>query len=746
YDQLLPKNDLFYLAISRNALNSLDLLKKNLDWKVTFSHLEVAVEYHSEEVFNYLLNEYSLSSVEKEQLANRARKLGNITILNQLNSSPLYYFEQVTKILEKPDEVKPNELEKNVFNLVSRAYRFTLSIREVDSLCDGFKSYLTTLSSTENSDYIKAIEKGLNDARECYLKWGSVIAPYRTPSHFSGLKQTYKSSPQNLEGDNIEKEIKFGTGNYKIVEDLLKQEAKLETGSLPFDDILNYVNQYNAENSKKLGLPEKDRFGVLRDSDDSACLTLLVNRYREVFPYIKAAYENIGQWSDAKSDDSGYTNKLSETAMSSISFDHFASDFIVACGHGYPDPLAILPDIRKLHDELCLMSSKEIQEKPSEFYKKVAQVLSLIGKMTPYHRGTGRLVETWLAYIHAKKDLPCPILSKVQLDCLNIALPSSMEEQLLLYFFKRDSLTKSAQEYLDKLSENVEIDKLLQKCKLGKYEIQTISKNGVKSTLLTDEQLLENFLNQEYINYRLSNKEGINILTWARKNNPNLINKILSSPEFKSENDFHQSIERIKNDFSNSEKNLNQLLEKLKKNFPDNIAPQSFLSLKPVTDVITIAFNTEQEAKKFAGICKIHGADSQGKTRNMYGKHPTDPKKFVAFVSLSKDIPMLVKKTESKDMTSCLTYFNGDVIANPAWELTFTDENSAKSFLQIYKDALASVTTVPGANKYAQKYINIEKTGIFTRVAKILLSPENLKTLYEFEVPKTTHKKESKNI
>jgi hypothetical protein len=670
----LPKNDLFYYAIANNSLNTVHLLRTHLDWKINFSHLETAVENFSEDVFNYLLKNYTLSEEEREKLSIHAKNFGNITVLNQLQESAhIYFFKDILDMIDKSEEVKSDDLSKKIFNRISRAYRFTLSIKEVDGLCEKFLQHLSTLALVHKK--ITIITSSLKNARKEYLKWGSVIAPYRKPDELKFLSKSYNSPLYEFDDKYIEHEIKFGSDNYKLVEELLDKESKLGA-SLSFDEIMDFINDFNGKSAQERKLEKKDEFGTYREGD-AGKLTVLKGRYDVIFSYLKATYENINQIPDAQLTENGYELLYKDKTICNIEFGFLDTfDTNQSCIHGQTEKESVLPEIRKLHNELCAMENKEINENPKVFYNKIARVLSLIGKLTPYDRGTGRLVETWLAFIHAKKGLHCPILKKVQLDCINISQPTSIEEQLLLYFFKRESLTEEAQKYIDNLSQHEATDRLLSKYHLGKYETQTISDTEIKAEFSADEKIIEKFLKFQHEKHpdEFREQETRNLLKWISKNKPDLMSKIavlaretLSAPDE----------EKI---------DIDILLNELKKNDFNKIPSKSFISLKPATDIITISFDDEKDAKKFTDACSSFGANSQynKETKQMYGQHPLDPTRFVVFISKSQDMPIIFNKTNKKNLKIFLEQFNGKEEINSDWELTFKDEQSANEFIKLH--------------------------------------------------------------
>jgi hypothetical protein len=85
---------------------------------------------------------------------------------------------------------------------------------------------------------------------------------------------------------------------------------------------------------------------------------------------------------------------------------------------------------------------KNNSENVSRYYELLCETIWLIGNSTPIVRGTGTLVEGYLAAMCLHKDLPCPILrlEYPQLDCLNIALGLTAYKKRFLSYFEPESL------------------------------------------------------------------------------------------------------------------------------------------------------------------------------------------------------------------------------------------------------------------------------------------------------------------
>jgi hypothetical protein len=108
-----------------------------------------------------------------------------------------------------------------------------------------------------------------------------------------------------------------------------------------------------------------------------------------------------------------------------------------------------------------------------------------------------------------------------------------LEEKIFLYYFKFDSLDPAVQKYINESSAEPEMDALLKRFKLGKYEKQTISTEECKLVTLSEQAILDNFLSQNLIEINAKNKEGDTLLTWAiAKGDVELTKKLIATGKF----------------------------------------------------------------------------------------------------------------------------------------------------------------------------------------------------------------------
>ena len=364
----------------------------------------------------------------------------------------------------------------------------------------------------------------MKEDQEAYFRW-ALLAPYRNPDHLFGLHWMYKSPPPNLEGDNIEIEMKSGFKRRDLLESLLLKSNEF----LSFDEIVDAV-------SASFPGGNREEFGVKRTMENFVCGTHLAGIYTTVVPYIAPLFKKTYHFENSTLEENDYYFFFDGKFLSNLttSLNPLYAQRL-HCNHGAGPLDKMLPKIRELHQELGRMDSKMIEENPALFCQKIAQVLSHTGKLTIFRRGTGRLVETWLGYVFLKKGFSrIPLLKKIQLDVLNIALPQEIEEKLLLYFFKLESLPKCIQQYITELNKQPEMDTLLQEFNLGPYQKLTISTKK-PPILLSDEKIIDNFLNYSFIKSNSRDRSGENLLTWyVSQNQYNFARQIVASGKISS--------------------------------------------------------------------------------------------------------------------------------------------------------------------------------------------------------------------
>jgi len=413
--------------------------------------LHSAIENHAESSVAYLLKHLVLTPEERKKFADKACDLGNLAIVELLEIDPLYYLNRLIKMDKKPEEIA---------QAISLAYRFS-SMSSVDELCVEFKK--------ENPQREKlSTHVAIGKAREEFLKWGSQITRYYKKRDFHELTKVYNSDVE------IKKEIEFGLGNFKVIEDLEKKKDFPEhylrseiTENFPLPDghtdnkpfysmrtLVSIFSEARYEEAKRRGGDDADEYKTIRNPRSCITTPYYCIRYDHAAPFIQGMLA-LGKEKEKPSDvlyleheyfllfDTGEKEKQRITKVLGLSNQRYP-----CWEHGRGEMQNIWKRIETLHAEVFKMKPDEIKQNPGNFYLKVIEVLWLMGNVTPLNRGTGRIVEQWLALVHRYHGFNAPILTKgLQLDCLDLTFSLSVYKKIFLDFFEPNSLPSFVVQY-----------------------------------------------------------------------------------------------------------------------------------------------------------------------------------------------------------------------------------------------------------------------------------------------------------
>lgn len=156
--------------------------------------------------------------------------------------------------------------------------------------------------------------------------------------------------------------------------------------------------------------------------------------------------------------------------------------------------------------------------------------------------------------------------------------------------------------------------------------------------------------------------------------------------------------------------------------------PNAFISLKPITDIIRVKFNTFREAEKFASICRDSKATSQMRQGNLIFTHPEEENSYVIYLS-NADKTKILEKTGTTDWSSILSKNKGTEDPFISYMLIVDSDKRAIEFMDRYG--------VEYTHSLADKGKNIEKSIIripsssFLRrdVYGIYLAPDDLDSI-----------------
>jgi len=513
YSKYYSSTDIFSHIISRNAIETLDLLLKTGHMEYKFSHLQAAVEFQAEASFLYLLKKYPPNEKETLTLAEIAKNLGHLDILNKLSTG---------------SEIKPDDF----FYLISKAYRNS-SMHEVENMCNKFLEYIS-IEYKEHSSPVQQLHEEFNKARELFPQWGSQIARYINPDAMHELNKFYKKK-----NGKIESEIQFGLNHFELVKKLcddksfrdseLKKINKLNKKcGLPITqnppqyfmsmrDFTRIIAREHYEDAKKQNDPNAKSYKIF--STKGHYTDCYLNRYDHMMPFIEEMYKikNIKITQSKKNKNNGIAYDLSykKQMLAVASFDKFpGTELPMSWIHGGKEINQFWPDVEEIHKSILEMKKEDIEKNPEKFYEQVIKGIFLLGTLTPLDRGTGRLVEQWFAFVHYYHKLPIPVLKRgFQLDCLDLTF--DVEDELFIYpkvaleFFEPKSLMKSALALNEKNKMDPVIQPIIKKIRDISTMLQEKEEKKIKdNTLLL---AINNALNNVIQDKKTNNQDEINI-------------------------------------------------------------------------------------------------------------------------------------------------------------------------------------------------------------------------------------------
>lgn len=459
-NSLFNAKNLYYHLIERNGIETLDvLIQAGLGYEYT--HLLAAVEANASISVSYFLKKITLTESQRLELATIARSKGNLSILSQLlPNNPLFYFENILKKMDRKESIHKNEL----FYHLSQAYRYS-SMSKAETLSEFFLTHLekhySHPSYEKNTSMLIAEVK---KAGTSFPKWASQIAQYTQPFAICDLDKSY-----NIQSAHIKAEMKMGKMHFNFMKKLYDDKTyrdselqKLNNDNCPLPiidkppkkfismrDFVRLVSAHHFTEAKERKDNNARKYKTFRNPDNNMMITTgYLCRYDHMFPF---AAEMLKKYKDEDKDlKFSYSIFFKDIKMTEFSYclmstgqEKFRPQW--EHGMGIKNIDIIWPEVENLHKTLLDMDKKEIEENPKRFYELIITGIWLIGNLTPVKRGTGRIVELWLALIHYAHDLPLPVLKKgFQLDCMDLTFDLLTYQRLFFNFFEPRSLTKSA--------------------------------------------------------------------------------------------------------------------------------------------------------------------------------------------------------------------------------------------------------------------------------------------------------------
>jgi hypothetical protein len=456
---------IFYYLIERDAIETLDALI-NVGWKYKYKHLIAAVKANANISASYFLKKITFTEEQRFKLANIAKSQGNLRIINELlPKDPLFYFGDICKKLNNEEKINTNE----VFYHISQAYRYS-NMNSVETLCKNFLQHLKErYSNPKHEKNSNLLIEEINKARTSFPEWASQIAQYTKPSDLRGLEAQYRTKTSKIEA-----EVTLGQTHFdyikKLYEDKAYRDSQLEklnaldskeeinTCKLPIvnnvstkfismRDFVRLIVRYRSNHAHENKEKKATAFNQFKTNTFESNTSCHLSRYDHMLPFAGEMLK--------KHENPDYHNSYL-TFFKNLKMTLFDYNF-TSIGEGYQlrpcwihglkmsHQNIIWPEVENIHKELLEMDAKKIEQNPKRFYELVVAGIWLIGNLTLVERGTGRIVEAWLAFIHYYHKLPIPVLKKgFQLDCMNLTFDLLTYQQLFFNFFEPASLMKSA--------------------------------------------------------------------------------------------------------------------------------------------------------------------------------------------------------------------------------------------------------------------------------------------------------------
>lgn len=448
-----PKNHqaILELALHWDSVNIFRQLLPTINAEAILSN---AINEGAFKCVKEILNSTNLEKDKLDELARQVAKNGDATMLLVLCKD---HFEEASEYLfgTKSEFFNNGQLnfsnKEQLKNCLLKLFRFS-SFEIVEQLFNTFldkQKSDTTLQSFLQQIYV--------DTKDYFLSIAPYFARYKNPKDLKAISTSYSGKDTSLQ---VQSDIEFGTKRLVLVERLL--------------DRLNNPKPYIPEDSKFKKLPPSNsgsqRAAALLEEISKHCyeiygsknteflklrkegsMTFVQGRYRFGSHLIHSVYYNsdsINRNANSITSQLYYSLIYKGIELNKIHVDLNSSFKLqVAWHHGQADLHDTWPDIENLFEEIWSMNlakpthndqKKEYEDKLTNFYSKLAELVWLIGNTQPLNRGTGTVAELMLAILHLHHGLQPPTLKVKfpQLDVLDISIPLEDYIKLFPQFFE----------------------------------------------------------------------------------------------------------------------------------------------------------------------------------------------------------------------------------------------------------------------------------------------------------------------
>jgi len=451
--------------------------------------LERAVDSQASKCLALLLQSFTISPAEKEDLNRKCLEMGDIASLLSLNGNnpaeaAKYVFSELGPLLRNPAPYQ-KKIEEMFEKILKKYFRYN-PVHLVDKVVDGFMSV--------NSAAAEIFPAVYQRVRKEFLEIAPFISRYAKKEQVINVIEKYTNDVQRVLSEKlgdpskvyerlIEEELEYAKFCRTHVEDLLQ---KLDDGSItkPKESefaqlprsgrgtqraaaLIEIIGGVRSDQQKKrkgetldnTGKLEYLRFKELRTTDFQ---TTISNRYISGFPLVCSVnqFSQSPDMTRSISECVGFNKDLLKTYNMKL-YDKVLTNVGIQQDPGgeqwwyhgrlpvkdtWSDVENAFEDLMNFNLEKPVGNDPELQKnyerRLDRFYKTAAKLVWLIGNTTPLSRGSGTVAEWLLGIVCLKNGLQPPVLKPQfpQLDVLDITFPLSDYQEIFTYFFEPSSL------------------------------------------------------------------------------------------------------------------------------------------------------------------------------------------------------------------------------------------------------------------------------------------------------------------
>jgi len=427
----------------------------------------------SSKCLSYLMSKNAIPPNLKETYIKNAVEQGKIDILlalsnNDAKAVAVEFFSNLEPLLKNPAPYQ-KKIEEELNMILKKLFRMN-SIEQVDKIVSAFVS--------KNQAGAEVFQEIYNKVKKEFLQIAPFISRYTKTTQIKDLSSNYSAK---VTGDTLSEEFQYAqncrdhvdnfteelrNGNFKkpISKDFSGLPAS-STGTRRVAALVERIGEFRSANQAKRGgigvqfaKSGKDTVLSFKSLRKEIVATPITGRYETASPLVDSVVlfsTDIvpNPTTPGKSYGLKHNNLIvNETTVEKTTFEvniapyqrwaHSlckVEDTWQSLEDCFEDLMAF--DLQKPKDNSA--ASQEAYEKSlEEFYRKVAELVWLIGNTTPLERGSGTVAEWLLGIVHLQHGLEPPVLKTEfpQLDVLDITFPLSDYQDFFTYFFEQSSL------------------------------------------------------------------------------------------------------------------------------------------------------------------------------------------------------------------------------------------------------------------------------------------------------------------